>query len=198
MLRCRWWVGAAGLALALVCSCGAAGAADPAAAGAQAERPRLPAIWDSWRPFLGDWIGEGGGEVGQGTGGFHFAGDLDGRILLKRNWAEYPATKDRPAFRHDDLMLVYREAAAAGLRALYLDNEGHAIHYAAACSAGGDTLTFLSDRAPSAPRFRLTYVRVGRDSLALRFEIAPPGEPESFSVYTQGIVRRKPPGGKPE
>lgn len=85
--------------------------------------------WDGWRPLLGKWTAKGGGQPGQASaGGFSFEFDLQGRVLVRRNYSEYPATAAKPPFRHDDLMVIYQEPQK-GTRAEYFDNEGHVIHY---------------------------------------------------------------------
>lgn len=148
----------------------------------------VPAAEDTWAPlrFLeGNWIGDGGGVPGQGTGAFSFRFDLQGTVLVRRSHAQYPPTKDRPAYRHDDLMVIFQEA---GLRAVFFDNEGHVIRYAV--SPQGDGVEFLSEPATGAPRFRFTYTKQGRDAVLMRFEIAPPGQPETFKTYVEGRARR--------
>jgi hypothetical protein len=147
-----------------------------------------------WAPLeylLGDWVGEGGGQPGQGTGEFSFHPDLQNRVLVRKNYAAYPPTKDRPGFRHDDLMVIYREPDSALPRALYFDSEGHVIHYSVTASSDQKTIEFVSDALPSSPRYRLTYVKTGSDTLTLRFEIAPPGKPDSFSTYIEAKAKRK-------
>ncbi len=147
--------------------------------------------WDSWRFLMGEWIGEGAGQPGQGSGSFSFALDLQGKVLVRRNRADYPATQDRPAFSHEDLMVVYQESGASSTRAIYFDNEGHVIHYAAKVSDRGDAITFLSDPSSSAPRFRLTYTKVKAEAQTIKFEIAPPDKPDAFSTYIEATARRK-------
>ena len=147
--------------------------------------------WDDWRFLLGKWTAEGGGQPGQAsTGGFSFDSDLQGKVLVRRNYSEYPATGNKAAFRHDDLMVIYREPQK-GTRAVYFDNEGHAIHYEISVSDDKKTITFVSELIPSTPRFRLIYRRLKDDSLSLEFDIAPPGNPDSFSKYVEGTARRK-------
>ena len=75
-------------------------------------------------------------------------------------------------------------------RAIYFDNEGHVINYAVAFRAGLDEISLVSDLLPAAPRFRLAYTGIEPDRVTIRFEIAPPGQPEAFSVYLQGSARR--------
>ena len=147
-----------------------------------------------WAPLeylLGDWIGEGEGQPGQGTGEFSFHPDLQKHILVRKSYAAYPPTKDRPAYRHDDLTVIYKGSDSAPPRAIYFDNEGHVINYSISISPDQKTIEFVSDVLPSRPRFRLTYVKTGSDTLTLRFDIAPPGKPDSFSTYIEAKAKRK-------
>ena len=147
---------------------------------------------DRWAPLaflIGEWTGEGGGGPGQGNGGFSFLPDQDGKILIRKNRADYPAGKDRPAFSHTDLMIVYKESPEAQLRAIYFDMEDHVIHYTVEPSADGNSVQFVSEN------FRLTYRKAGPDRLALKFEIAPPGKPGAYATYIDATAHRQ---SKPE
>jgi hypothetical protein len=152
---------------------------------------REPDRWRPWHFLVGDWTAEGVGKPGQGTGTFSFHFDLQGRILVRKSRVEYPATQDRSAFTHEDLMVIYSATDGQPDRAIYFDNEGHVIHYSAAFSGEGKVLAFVSDPAPSAPRFRLVYTRENHDTLKVKFEIAPPARPEEFSSYVEGVARRE-------
>src|SRR5437667_12686988 len=100
---------------------------------AAAQQPKV-ANWDDWRFILGKWTAEGGGQPGQAaSGGFSFETDLQGQILIRRSYSEYPATAAKAAFRHDDLMVIYHEPGKEA-EAVYFDNEGHTIHYAVSFS----------------------------------------------------------------
>ena len=102
--------------------------------------------------------------------------------------AELPAAKERPSPSHEDLLVLYPEAGA--LRADYFDNEGHVIHYRATMANDGKNATFVSEPAPGAPRFRLSYALLAEDRVRVRFEIAPAGQPDGFKTYVEGTVRR--------
>ena len=145
-----------------------------------------PDPWAALRYLAGEWKGEGGGAPGQASaGGFTFHFDLQGKVFVRTSFAEYPAAAGRPAFRHDDLMVIYEEN---GPRAIYFDNEDHVIRYRVI--AATDAVTFVSDPAPSAPRYRLTYRRTGAATVSIRFEIAPSGKPEAFAPYLDATARR--------
>jgi hypothetical protein len=157
---------------------------------ASAQQAAKPANWEAWQFLLGEWEGKGGGGPGQGAGGFTFALDLQKRVLVRRNHSDYPATDKQPAFSHEDLMVIYQEADKS-TRAIYFDNEGHVIHYNVEFSTDQNSLVFLSEAGPSAPQFRLTYSKAPRNSLAIKFEIAPPGAPGKFSTYLQAVAQKK-------
>ena len=145
--------------------------------------------WDAFKFLIGEWVGEGTGAPGEGTGGFTFSLDLQNSVLVRKNYANYPATKDRPAFRHDDLMIVYQEGGKT--RAIYFDNEQHVINYSVTVASDSDSIVFVSDVAPATPRFRLTNTKAGTDKITITFEFAPPGKPESFTRYIEAVARRK-------
>jgi hypothetical protein len=147
--------------------------------------------WEPFEQLLGDWVGEGGGQPGQGGGEFSFHLDLQKRVLVRKSYADYPAANGRPAFRHDDLMVMYRESENSAVKALYLDSEGHVIHYSVKVSADQKTIEFISDVLPSTPTYRLTYLMTGGNTLNIKFESAPPGKPDAFSTYIEAKAKRK-------
>src|SRR5262249_51772308 len=119
-----------------------------------------------------------------------FEWDLKQNILIRKSFAEYPATPDRPASRHDDLMVVFVEGDK--LKADYFDTEGHTIHYLINVNAGKNSIEFLSEPSPAAPRYRLTYTGTGdANTLKLKFEIATAEKPGLFTTYIDAILHRK-------
>jgi len=155
-----------------------------------AQAPKTENPWTPLSFLVGEWTGEGSGQPGQGSGGFSFLPDLEKNVLVRKNRADYPATKDRPAFSHTDLMIVYREPGAIKLRAIYFDTEGHVIHYTVDPSADGNAVQFLSDASNWNPRYRLTYTKTGPDAVGIRFDVSVPEKPDSFSTYIQATARR--------
>jgi hypothetical protein len=155
---------------------------------AAAQQPSKAARWEAWQPLIGNWVGEG--DPGQGSSYFSFLPDLQDGILVRKNHAEYPATKDRPATVHDDLMIIYGDPEA-GQKAVYFDNEGHVIEYAVSFSPDRKAILFVSPAVSGSPRYRLGYFQLDKDRYRITFEIAPPVKPEAFALYLEGIARRK-------
>jgi len=156
--------------------------------GGRAQQSASP-DWSKWQFLIGSWNAAGRGDPGEGAGGFSFAFDLQKRVITRKSHTDYPATGNRPAFAHDDLMIIY--LAGAQFRADYYDNEGHVIHYAIAFSNDGQACTFVSDAAAAQPRFRLTYTQMKDGQVAVKFEIALPNDPEKFKVYVEGTAQKK-------
>lgn len=152
---------------------------------AQAPAPADPMA--SLHFLEGAWVGEGGGLPGQMTGRATFQFELGGRVLVRRSFADAPATTGRPASRHEDLLTIHAEGGT--VKALYVDNEGHVIRYRMATLVDG--VAFISEPAPG-PAFRLSYLRRPGDRVVVRFEIAPPGKPEAFAPYLEATTRKLP------
>lgn len=119
--------------------------------------------FDSLRFLQGDWVAEGGS--------FSLRPELGGKVLVRHNLSG----------SHEDLMVISHDGAD------YWDNEGHVIRYTV--TADGKSAVFLSKEDAPGPRYRLTYVSTGADTVSIKFEIAPPGKP--FQLYLEGKARRK-------
>ncbi|MGE5360701.1 MAG: HD domain-containing protein [Bacteroidales bacterium] len=141
--------------------------------------------------LVGEWTGGGGGVPGQAAGGTRFSRELQGRVILRTNWANVAATATAPASRHDDWMIIYVDDGGK-VRADYWDNEGHVIRYGVTSSAPRQA-SFVSDPVPAAPRFRLTYQGTANGAVKGSFEVAPPGKPEAFAPYLAWDAVRVPP-----
>lgn len=147
--------------------------------------------WSDWKFLLGEFnAGESSGVPGQASkGSFALEPDLDGKILVRKNHAEYPAANSRPAFTHDDLMIIYHDGAAT--KAFYTDSEGHVIHYGVTVAPDKKQIVFLSDASSPGPQYRLTYADLTAGAVKVLFEIAPPDKPGQFAKYVEATVHRK-------
>jgi hypothetical protein len=122
----------------------------------------LPAQdWKQLEFLVGQWTGVAGEkdtQIGAGQGTFSFALDLNNKIIVRRNSAQYTS-----GITHDDLLIIYVEGSP---RAIYFDSEGHVIRYNIAVPSENKVI-FESD---GAPKYRLTYW-LDRESLNGTFEI---------------------------
>jgi hypothetical protein len=153
-------------------------------AGSQAVMSQVAADWSKFEHLVGHWVGEGNGQPGQGSGGFSFQKDLGGNILVRKSHTEFPAAGDRPAFNHDDLMVVYADYTGVPAKAIYWDNEKHTIEYAV--SFTDKAVVFTSAAIQGVPRFRLSYETIDAKTINVKFEMANPGAPDDFKMYLQG------------
>ncbi len=156
----------------------------------QAQQTRATGEWKDFEFLLGEWTWSGGGQPGQAKGVCTFRPELDGTVLVRRTHLDYPATKGRAAFAHDDLLYVYHDPADSSLHAIFFDGEGHVIRYALTMPPAENSLQFVSDAAPAGTRCRMTYTRTGPDSVTEQFEIAPPGKPNDFTTYVEFAAKR--------
>ncbi len=142
--------------------------------------------WEKWSWLIGEWEGEGDGQPGQGGGTFSFNYQLDQNIIVRKSHSEYPASENRPATIHDDLMVVYPDNAGNPINAIYFDNEGHTINYTITYAVKSIILT--SQKNPNVPVFRLTYSLLENNAVNTKFEMAPDGE--NFVTYIEGKSKK--------
>jgi hypothetical protein len=156
---------------------------------ARAQTVKPPDPWARLNFLVGEWRGVGTGTPGEAVGGTSFAFSLDKKILVRKNWAKYPAKPGEAAgVLHEDLMIMYPSADGAAFRAVYFDNEGHVIQYAVSILPKPAAVNFETDSALPGPRFRLTYELKDDGTLENVFWIAmPEGE---LKVYVQGRLQK--------
>src|SRR5438876_7151149 len=100
---------------------------------------------DELRFLIGEWEGIGHGGPGSGNGVFSFAFDLQNKVIVRKNHAEYPSSDSRLAMKHDDLIVIYLDSASNQILANYFDSEGQQISYKVTTSLEHEAVTFLSN-----------------------------------------------------
>jgi len=152
--------------------------------------PAAAPDWSRWSFLLGEWVGDGAGQPGQGVGSFAFSLDLQKQVIVQRGRSDFPAAAGRPAFSQESLMVIYKKPGLPE-KAIYFDNEGHVIEYVASLADDGNSVTFISSWDFSTPIYRLTYAKAGGDSLTVKLEMASSESPSDFKPYLEGRARRK-------
>jgi len=137
------------------------------------------------RFLVGDWqaVNAPPGE----SGGFSFSLGVQNHVLVRSNHAVYEASANRPASRHDDLMVIYAEGDA--LKAEYFDNEGHVIRYDVESKRDREVVFHAAPTAKE-PGYRLSYVLMPEGMLKGQFDVSPPGDREAFKTYLTWTARR--------
>jgi hypothetical protein len=122
----------------------------------------------------GTWEAKTQGDV-TSSGTYTFQPELKNHILARHSTSNAgckgPANYD---CEHGDLLYVYADAPGAPLKAIYLDNEGHVIHYNVTTPTP-TTAVFLSDGSQPGPVFRLTY-ELKSNIMSGKFQMQIPGQ----------------------
>ncbi len=106
---------------------------------------------DSWQPvkFLqGTWQAKtGDGSAAKVTGTYTFAKELKGHVLARHSTVTGCTGPEAFDCEHGDLLYIFEDSPGQPLKAIYLDNEGHVIHYALS-TPDARTAIFLSEPTP--------------------------------------------------
>ena len=135
---------------------------------------------DPWKAlgFLqGTWEAKTSGQsAAQAQGTYTFQMELKNHVLARHS--RYAGCKGPADFDcdHGDLLYVYQDAAGQPLKALYIDNEGHVIHYSVSTPTS-TSAEFVSDASQSGPQFRLLY-ELHDAVMSGKFQARMPGQNE--------------------
>jgi len=159
-----------------------------------AQQTPVPAMFAPIQFLIGSWSGPSVSDAGPGTGTDSFTLDVQGHVIVRRSHAVYPGKDGRPATIYDSTMFIYKDPAYRQLRADYVDNENHVIHYSLVPGADAHVARFVSDPAPTAPTFRLTYTdRADDKAMSVKFELAAPGTANFATTVADGTLTRTAP-----
>ena len=156
--------------------------------------PALAATTDEpWKAlsFLeGTWGAhtQSGSAGAQGNGTYTFRPELNHHVLARHS--ELSNCKGPKAYdcKHSDLLYIYREAPGQPLRAIYLDNEGHVIHYTVS-TPEATTALFVSEVSPSGPQFQLIY-QLKDGVMSGKFQMRLPGQADWRSYLEWSGAKR--------
>lgn len=147
--------------------------------------------WGALEFLEGTWEADtqAGSAKAEVSGTYSFKFELKHHVMV-RHTDDSAACKGPATFdcEHSDVLYIYQEAANQPLKAIYLDNEGHVIHYAVS-TPDAVTAAFISEASPSAPQFQLIYQRKGA-VLSGKFQMRMPGQTEWKSYLEWNGAKR--------
>jgi hypothetical protein len=146
--------------------------------------------FDDLKFLEGTWEAktQGGGAGASSSGTYAFRKELGGHILARHSSADGCKGPSDFDCDHNDLLYVFQDAPGQPLKAIYFDNEGHAIHYDVLAASAAEAV-FLSDPSVPGPRFRLVYA-LREGVMSGRFQMQLPGQAE-WKSYLEWSGRRK-------
>jgi hypothetical protein len=157
---------------------------------AQTAASSTPDPWKALSFLEGTWAAKAHGDAGAAASGrYTFQWELDGHVLARHSTTD-PNCKGPASFdcTHGDLLYVFQNAPGQPLKAIYFDNEGHAIHYDVATPTS-TSVVFLSEPAPG-PQFRLSY-ELKSGLMTGKFEMRMPGQTEWRSYLEWSGTRQQ-------
>ena len=160
-----------------------------AAAQNAASTPADP--WKALGFLQGTWEAKATGAPGVAAEGtYTFRTELKDHILARHSTTD-PTCKGPASFdcEHGDMLYVFQDAPGQPLKALYLDNEGHVIHYDVS-TPDATTAMFLSDGTQPGPQFRLVYKLKGA-VMSGKFQMRMPGQNDWKSYLEWSGPKRK-------
>ena len=107
-----------------------------------------PATSD-WGPLaflVGDWTGDEGGAMGQGTATMSFRSDLGGQLMIGHHRIDYPPTRKRTGTLEQDLLVIQRDENGKASRAVMFEAAGNETHYLIDIAPDGKTIIYNSAR----------------------------------------------------
>ena len=107
--------------------------------------------------------------------------------MVRTNHADTPAANGRPAAKHDDLMVVYKDGST--IKADYWDNEDHAIHYTVT-APDAHTAVFLAPSTATSPGYKLTYSTTYGPVVTGKFELSAPNT-STFATYLSWQMKKR-------
>jgi hypothetical protein len=176
------------LAAILLLTAGALAAQPPAQAPAPV--PPKPDPWLALRFLIGSWQSKttGGVAQAQAAASYTFQLELSDHVLARHSRSGACVATDDFDCQHNDLLYIYPAAEGQGFQAIYLDNEGHVIHYTVSVPKPA-TVVFLSDPSQLGPQYRLTYSLLEGVMSGL-FELQIPGQTQ-FTSYLEWSGKKR-------
>jgi hypothetical protein len=145
-------------------------------------------IWLSLKPFIGKWVGEGGGEPGKGRYERSYQFILNNNFIEIINKSTYQPTKDFPTGEvHEDIGYFSYDKSRKTLMLRQFHTEGFVNQFRLdSISPDKKTIVFITESIENIPkgwRAKETYQVLSNNEIEETFELAEPDK--DFVLYTK-------------
>lgn len=145
-------------------------------------------IWLPLKPFIGQWVGEGGGEPGKGIYERSYQFILNKNFIEIKNKSTYQPTDKHPKGEvHEDIGYFSYDKSTRKFKLRQFHIESFAIEFVLdSISADKKTIVFVSvaiENIPKGYRARETYRLISENEIEETFELAE--SDKEFEVYSK-------------
>lgn len=147
--------------------------------------------WALFKPFIGKWTGEGGGEPGKGSYVRSYQHIMDNKFIEVRNQSSYPPSASNPKGEvHEDLGYISYDKSLKTFRLRQFHIEGFVNEYILdSISMDQKTLMFVTESIENIPngwRAKETYRILSDTQIEETFELAAPQK--DYEVYSKVLL----------
>ncbi len=152
-------------------------------------------LWLPLKPFIGQWLGEGGGEPGTGIYERSYYFILNKNFIEIKNKSTFPPTENNPKGEvHEDIGYFSYDKALKKFKLRQFHIEGFVNEYVLdSISADNKTIVFRTETIENIPegwKAKETYQLINENEIEETFELAEPNK--DFFVYSKvKLVRQK-------
>ena len=160
-----------------------------------AQMTKKDSTWLPLKPFLGQWVGEGGGEPGKGTYERSYQFILNKNFIEIKNKSTYQPTDKNPKGEvHEDIGYFSYDKSIQKFKLRQFHIEGFVNEFVLdSISADKKTIVFVTvaiENIPNGFRAKETYHLISENEIEEIFELAEPGK--EFQVYSRvKLIRKK-------
>lgn len=160
-----------------------------------AQLSKKDSVWLPMHFFIGNWVGEGKGESGNGKYERSYNWTLNKKFIEVNNESIYPPSDNnkQKGEVHEDIGFINYDGMRNTFMLRQFHIEGFVNQYKLeSISADGKTIVFVSEAIENIPqgyRARETCTIINQDEFTEVFEIADPGK--DFAGYSAAHLKRK-------
>lgn len=152
------------------------------------QNTKRDSLWMPFKPFIGEWIGEGSGEPGTGKYERSYQLIFNKRFIKVYNKSTYPPKKENTSGEvHEDVGYFSYDKSRKTFALRQFHIEGFVNEYALEnISPDGKTISFVTESIENLPegfRARETYQLINDNEFEETFELSEPGK--DFVLYTK-------------